>query len=205
MEEQERRQEILAAAFDEFANKGFHSATIKSIARAARLNSPSLIYWYFPTKEALFQEVLTAHSPFLQNIFHADALLDQPPRQVLHDLALSYFTMLEQPAMSKLIRLMLTELPKRQKLADVLGDKIILRVLGFLQRYLAHQIELGRLRPHDVHVSARAFMGLIFPQAMGKLMLPALRKEALADSAYLDAVIDIFLTGLAAPAAPEEA
>ena len=205
MEEQERRQEILAAAFDEFANKGFHSATIKSIAQAARLNSPSLIYWYFPTKEALFQEVLTAHSPFLQNIFHADALLDQPPRQVLHQLALSYFTMLEQPAMSKLIRLMLTELPKRQKLADVLGDKIILRVLGFLQRYLAHQVELGRLRPHDVQVSARAFMGLIFPQAMGKLMLPALRKEALADSAYLDAVIDIFLTGLAAPVAPEEA
>ena len=50
----DRRGQILDAAFEEFAAKGFKGATIKSIAQAAELQSPALIYWYFPNKEALF-------------------------------------------------------------------------------------------------------------------------------------------------------
>ena len=57
-EELDRRAQILDAAFEEFSEKGFKGATIKSIARAAGLQSPALIYWYFPDKEALFREVL---------------------------------------------------------------------------------------------------------------------------------------------------
>ena len=54
-QEPERREQILKAAFEEFAAKGFKGATIKSIAEAAGLQSPALIYWYFPDKEALFR------------------------------------------------------------------------------------------------------------------------------------------------------
>ncbi len=43
VEERDRREQILGAAFEEFAAKGFRGATIKSIARAARLQSPALI------------------------------------------------------------------------------------------------------------------------------------------------------------------
>jgi TetR/AcrR family transcriptional regulator len=55
--------QILDAAFEEFSTKGFKGATIKSIAGAAGLQSPALIYWYFPDKEALFNAVLTTHAP----------------------------------------------------------------------------------------------------------------------------------------------
>ena len=58
IEEPGRRAAILAAAFAEFAAKGFRGATIKSIAQAAGVQSPALLYWYFPSKEALFQAVL---------------------------------------------------------------------------------------------------------------------------------------------------
>jgi AcrR family transcriptional regulator len=57
-EEVDRRAQILGAALKEFSTKGFKGATIKSIAREAGLQSPALIYWYFPDKEALFREVL---------------------------------------------------------------------------------------------------------------------------------------------------
>jgi len=57
----DRRARIVDAAFVEFAAKGFRGATIKSIARAARLQSSALIYWYFPTKEALFEAVVVNH------------------------------------------------------------------------------------------------------------------------------------------------
>ena len=53
--ELDRRTQILEAAFEEFSEKGFKGATIKSIAEAARLQSPALLYWYFSDKEALFR------------------------------------------------------------------------------------------------------------------------------------------------------
>jgi AcrR family transcriptional regulator len=64
-EEQESRQKILDAAF---ADKGFRGATIKSIAHRAGLQSPSLIYWYFPTKEYLFQAIVESRSPFTEAV-----------------------------------------------------------------------------------------------------------------------------------------
>ena len=49
-----RREEILAAAKRVFAANGFHQTAIADIARAAKLSYGS-VYWYFDSKEALFQ------------------------------------------------------------------------------------------------------------------------------------------------------
>ena len=64
----DRRAQILDAAFEEFSAKGFKGATIKSIAGAAGLQSPALIYWYFPDKEALFREVLGSKIPVVRAV-----------------------------------------------------------------------------------------------------------------------------------------
>lgn len=77
----DRRAQILEAAFKEFSEKGFKGATIKSIARAARLQSPALIYWYFPHKEALFREVLESRIPVLRTVRDSGGLLDLPPEK----------------------------------------------------------------------------------------------------------------------------
>jgi TetR/AcrR family fatty acid metabolism transcriptional regulator len=49
-----RREEILDAAKRVFAEKGFHQTAIADIARAAELSYGS-VYWYFDSKDALFQ------------------------------------------------------------------------------------------------------------------------------------------------------
>jgi AcrR family transcriptional regulator len=95
-DETERRSQILQAAFAEFAAKGFKGATIKSIARTAGLQSPSLIYWYFPTKEDLFQAVVAEHFPLFHMAIDPAPLLDLPPQQVLPMLARSYLMTIEQ-------------------------------------------------------------------------------------------------------------
>jgi TetR/AcrR family transcriptional regulator len=69
-------------------------------------------------------------------------------------------------------------------------------VLGFLKSYMARQVELGRLKPHDVRASARAFIGMLIPQAGGKLFLPAIREDGLTDEEHVEAVVSIFLRGL---------
>ncbi|WP_374573950.1 TetR/AcrR family transcriptional regulator [Phenylobacterium sp.] len=53
------RAKILTAARDEFAARGFAGARVESIAKRAGLTK-QLIYHYFPSKEALFEETLQA-------------------------------------------------------------------------------------------------------------------------------------------------
>jgi len=195
-EESDRRAEILEAAFEEFSAEGFKGATIKSIARAAGLQSPALIYWYFPNKEALFREVLETRIPVLRTVRDPSGLLDLPPEEVLPGIARRYLATFDNEATQRMARLLIGEAMRRPEVADVFGHTVIKRVLGFLRSYMARQVELGRLRPHDARASARAFLGMLLPQAAGKLFFPAIREDGLTDEEHVETVIAIFLQGL---------
>jgi TetR/AcrR family transcriptional regulator len=195
-EESDRRAQILEAAFEEFSAKGFKGATIKSIARTAGLQSPALIYWYFPDKEALFREVLEARIPVLRTVRDPGGLLELPPEKVLPTIARGYLSTFDNPAAQRMVRLMVGEAMRRPEIAEIFGNTAIKRVLGFLKSYMARQIELGRLRPHDVRASARAFMGMLLPQAGGKLFFPAIREDGLTDEEHIETAVGVFLRGL---------
>ncbi|HEU4493942.1 MAG TPA: TetR/AcrR family transcriptional regulator [Rubrobacteraceae bacterium] len=196
MEEVDRRGQILDAAFEEFSEKGFKGATIKSIARAAGLQSPALIYWYFPDKEALFREVLGSKIPVLRAVGEPTGLLDQPPDRVLPTIARGYLSTFDDPAAQRMVRLIMGDAIRRPEIARLFGSAVIKRVLGFLKRYMARQVELGRLRPHDVRSSARAFIGMLLPQAGGKLFFPAIREDGLTDEEHIENAVKLFLEGL---------
>ena len=194
--EVDRKQQILDAAFAEFAEHGFRGATIKRITQRARLRSQALIYWYFPKKEALFEAVLGQRLPILRMVLDPTPLLDRPPEEVLPDLARAYLASGDRPGALRLVRLLAPELIRRPEVADAVGGPLIAKILDFIKTYLAHQVELGRLRPHDVRASARAFIGMILPQLGGKLFLPALRADGLTDEEHIATLVAIFLDGL---------
>ena len=194
--ESNRQQDILGAALAEFAAKGFQGATIKSIAQAAQLQSPSLIYWYFETKEALFQAVITEHLSLFQTVLDPAPLLDRPPEEVLPLLAQGYLEIPDHPATRNLVRLILAEVARYPKLAEMVSHNLSQPILNFLKSYLTRQIELGHLRPHDVRAGARAFVGLFIPQVVGVILFPAIGADGLAGEEYLNTAVDIFLRGL---------
>src|SRR5215213_8621426 len=103
--ESERRQQILEAATEEFAAKGFLGATIKDIAQRAKLRSQALIYWYFPTKDALFEAVLDTHLPIFQVVLDPASLRERPPEEVLPLLARSFLAGAERQAEHRVMRL----------------------------------------------------------------------------------------------------
>src|SRR5260370_21531842 len=192
-EETDRRQQIVDAAFEEFAEHGFRGATIKRIAQRARLRSQALIYWYFRAKEALFEAVLGQQLPIVRMVLDPAPLLDLPPEEVLPRLARAYLATADRPGAQRLVRLLAPELIRRPEVADAVGGPLIAKILDFMKTYLAHQVELGRLRPHDVRASARAFIGMILPQLGGKLFLPALRADGLTDEEHIATLVAIFL------------
>lgn len=54
-----RREQILSAAAELFANGGYHGVSVNAIARRAGISKGNL-YWYFTSKEEIFRE-LFAH------------------------------------------------------------------------------------------------------------------------------------------------
>lgn len=56
--QRKNRQTILDAALDVFSSEGFRGATLDQIAGAAGLSKPNLLY-YFPSKEAIYTELLS--------------------------------------------------------------------------------------------------------------------------------------------------
>jgi TetR/AcrR family transcriptional regulator len=193
-QEPERREQILKAAFEEFAAKGFKGATIKSIAEAAGLQSPALIYWYFPDKEALFREVLRSQVPVLRAVADPAPIMDLPPEEVLPRLGRAYFACEQFDV--RMLQLMVGEAVRRPEVAEMFIRNGPGKVLEFLKLYLEHQIELGRLKPHDARSSARAFIGMLMPQLAGQLFFPALLEDGLRDEEHLKTAVNIFLEGL---------
>jgi TetR/AcrR family transcriptional regulator len=95
-----------------------------------------------------------------------------------------------------MMQLVLGEAIRRPDVAEKFIKGGPRRVLEFLKTYLERQVELGRLRPHDVRSSARAFIGMLIPQVAGKILLPALQSDGLTDDEHLQTTLNIFLNGL---------
>jgi AcrR family transcriptional regulator len=65
-EKSQRRDQIMAAAKEVFARKGFHATTIADIAKRAGLAYGS-VYWYFDSKDVLFHALMAAEEGALRN------------------------------------------------------------------------------------------------------------------------------------------
>ena len=74
-----RRAQILEAALECFATRGYHRATMDDLARASGLSKGSL-YWHFSSKEEVF---LALFDRFVQGIFDAWSQLETEGRSSL--------------------------------------------------------------------------------------------------------------------------
>src|SRR5262245_47569248 len=78
------RDRLLLAAAAEFAARGYAGANVDRIARAARLNK-AMIYYHFPSKAALYREILRAMFDAVLTRVRAVAASDRPPDQKIRD------------------------------------------------------------------------------------------------------------------------
>jgi TetR/AcrR family transcriptional regulator len=193
-----RRAQILDAAVHVMADRGFRGASIKRIAERAGLKSPALIYWYFKDKQALFEAMLEEMAPFLAIVADAELVLDQPPEQVLPRIVDGFLRTVQQPVVGRFARILLSEAARHPSVAEFFAKRGPLVVLHFLERYLARQIELGRLRPHDPRAAARAFMGMLVVYVIGREVFPAIGSGFPKAELYGQEVTAIFLNGLSA-------
>lgn len=200
-EEQEsvdRRQQILEAALQVFSTKGFHKATNKDIAEAAGGISPGLIYWYFKDKEDLFLSIVRERAAIFQLADHPEQLMDLPPEQGLALIGRTYLSVFRVPGNVAFFRIAVGEAIRFPQIAEMFLQVIAKRFLQLVSQYLQHQVDLGRLRPHDTMIAGRSFVGMFIVNVVARELLREPEALAMPDEQIVGSVVAIFLGGLAA-------
>jgi AcrR family transcriptional regulator len=87
-EGQDRRELILSTAAELFARRGLHATTVRQIGDAVGLFSGSL-YYYFPSKDAILDELLTRYLGAIRSRYAAVLAGDKRPAEILHDLVVT--------------------------------------------------------------------------------------------------------------------
>jgi AcrR family transcriptional regulator len=141
----ERRDAILAAALDEFADRGFAATRLDDVARRADV-AKGTIYLHFADKEALFEELIRIElSPVvaaLENVSHADIPFRAVAGQLIEVFAREIF----ETRRKDVIRLVITEGPRFPKLAEFYYREVISRVMETIRAMLRRAHERGELK-----------------------------------------------------------
>jgi AcrR family transcriptional regulator len=88
---QERKQEILETAMRLFQEKGYEKISISDIAKAIGV-AQGLCYWYFPSKEVLFDEVVDQYATMQVQALSATVKKDMTLKQILEGLPVTVET-----------------------------------------------------------------------------------------------------------------
>jgi AcrR family transcriptional regulator len=207
----DRRQQILEAALDVFAELGLDGATTKEIAARAGV-TPGLIYFYFPGKEELFFAAFEhqATQAFGQLDFNDEAESDEPPARVMRRVVARFVRVMDSPRSASLMRILMREsMHCESHSADPRGKcgsreqikQLARRLFDNLQGYLAARMARGKLRTLDptlvAHIFTDAMIAVMLRRVNGDAALAHLSQEELTDT-----IVSLFLRGLL-PACPD--
>lgn len=154
-----RRNQILDAATEVFASKGFHRATIKDIARVAGI-ADGTIYTYFASKTDVLLGILNR----LNESTEREQQLDPKPQQDFH----SFFTAYLRQRMSlfwpnaEVFQAVLPEMLANSELRDLYYQQVIAPTFAIAERYMQTLREGGYIKQVDVQLSVRSIAGTIF-------------------------------------------
>jgi TetR/AcrR family transcriptional regulator len=148
------RTQILDAAEEVFADKGYHEATIKEISARAEF-SVGAVYEFFENKDDLFAQLYARRgAEFMAGM---RAVLDAPgsPRARLHNLAEFQIAFFREHAAFGRLFIRVPSLPERS-VADNYTEAMTLQSKLFREGQ-----DAGELRDGDPDVLASLFSGLV--------------------------------------------
>lgn len=162
----ERPGEIVAAALEVFAERGFAAARLEEVARKAGVSKGAL-YLYFETKEDLFRAVVKETiAPNLQQVASL-ASIEAPFEPTVR----AMFGMLSQRVasdrrISGVVKLVIAESRNLPELARIWHENLINPALGLASRLIEAGQREGTVRTGDARYFA---MGLMGPVLLGAL------------------------------------
>ncbi len=184
-----KRELILEAALKQFAEVGYDKATMQSIAKRAGVGKGTT-YEYFPSKEALFMEVISSRLNEILNMFKAQIQSSGPVREKIERLYAKYAELYDtETDLKKILSNDLGHIPKQYH--DYFKKKHI-ELIEAIATVIHKGIEDGEIGRVDSNLAAT-----VITASMSTLAVYA---ETSSDdiSATIPAILDILFHGLAA-------
>jgi len=168
-----RRNQILDAATTVFAEKGFHRATIKDVARAAGI-ADGTIYTYFSSKTEVLLGILNRLNESTEREMQFALGSEQDVRAFFKAYVRQRISLIWPNA--EVFRAVLPEMLVNAELRDLYYQQVLVPTFRVAEHYFLAQMEEGQLRKVDVPLAVRAIAGTVF----GLLMIQLLGDELIA-------------------------
>lgn len=140
----QRREVILNAALDEFAERGFESARLDDVAKRAGI-AKGTIYLYFRDKETLFQELLREMLTPIIGGLEALGQADVPAKQLAEHMRDVFVHEVFETRRKDVIRLMIAEGRRFPKLAEFYYREVLSRIFEALRTILKRAAARGEV------------------------------------------------------------
>ena len=179
-----RRDEILAAAAEVFAQHGFRGSTTRRIADAAGVNEIT-IFRQFGSKEALIREAMK-HMTESAGLVELPAIPSDPERE-LTDWSEAFIQHLR--LRSSIIRKTMGEIEERPEMSKC-ASYVPTQASNALCQYLVALRRQSRTsEKFDPKTAAAMLMGAIFADAMGRGMMPDVYPQPQEKAAHMYTVL----------------
>ena len=139
-----RRQAILAAALDEFSDRGFAATRLDDVAKRAGV-AKGTIYLYFRDKESLFQDLVRDMLAPMIGIIEALGQADLPTSALSERIADLFVREVYETRRKDVVRLMLTEGRHFPKLAEFYYREVLSHIIAAVRTTLKRAAARGEV------------------------------------------------------------
>ena len=191
----QRHEEILAAAFEEFAAKGYAEARLDDVAERAGI-AKGTIYLYFKNKEMLFRAVLRGliHHVFEELELFIRAFPGSAEELVRSVLSRQYAEVVKNPKARSMFRLLIAESHKFPQLSDVYLREVIAPGVAAMRILVEKGVASGEFRETKIAEFPQVLVGPAVLAVVWALILG--ERQRLDLDAYMEAHLELLLYGL---------
>jgi AcrR family transcriptional regulator len=197
----DRRQDILAAAMDLFAKKGFRGTTTRDLATQADVNE-AIIFRHFNNKDELYSAILEFKAGE-----HRDAHIEELERLAKQGDDQRFFETVGRSFLERhekdttFLRLLLFSALEGHQLSDMFVANMTARnpVLQYIQK----RMNDGTFRQLDPQLTARAFFGMFASFVLWQEIFGLKKSQPYDREAVVHTFVSIFLKGIAKEQNPE--
>jgi len=191
-----RPEEIISAALEVFADRGFAATKLEDVARRAGVTKGT-IYLYFENKEALFKALIRqtivpvlAQGEELAKSFTGSA------RELFERLVREYWRLVGETSLVGIPQLMMAEANNFPELARFYYEEVVTRGHRLMAGVLERGIRAGEFRPVNVAVATKLAMAPVMHAVIARKAFSACMPEGFDVGKYLDTHIDLYLHGI---------
>ncbi|MFN4141667.1 TetR family transcriptional regulator [Aestuariivirga sp.] len=192
-----RPGEILSAALDLFAERGFAATRMEDVARRAGLSKAG-VYLYFPDKTALLKALVNEMAG--ANVAVARGLVEQHQGAVgplISTLLVFLARQLRDTRFPELIKVVISESRAYPDVGRIYLEGVISQGLPLFEGLICRGVASGEFREVDAGLAVKAMIAPMLLSAIWKTVMEPLGAEPLDIEALAAQHAETFLRGLA--------